>query len=178
MISANHLLRASATLALGATVALIPVSGQRAASPVPTFQVDPFWPKPLPNHWILGSVTGVAVDAQDHIWLVHRGMDSLWPAPKPAGRNLYDRAARRRQSSIRSSEALLNSWGGRWDTTPRTPLGSRDAKEMSGSRAAETEEWQTPADKARARLKFSRDGKFLLQIGQPGKLKAASARPR
>jgi DNA-binding beta-propeller fold protein YncE len=44
---------------------------------VPSFEVDPFWPKPLPNHWILGSVTGVAVDAQDHIWLVHRGMDSL-----------------------------------------------------------------------------------------------------
>src|SRR6187397_820990 len=43
----------------------------------PTFQVDPFWPKPLPNHWILGSVTGVAVDARDHVWLVHRGMDSL-----------------------------------------------------------------------------------------------------
>jgi hypothetical protein len=37
----------------------------------PTYQVDPLWPKPLPNHWILGSVTGLAVDSQDHIWLVH-----------------------------------------------------------------------------------------------------------
>ncbi len=44
---------------------------------VPSFEVDPFWPRPLPNHWILGSVTGVAVDARDHVWLVHRGMDSL-----------------------------------------------------------------------------------------------------
>ena len=43
----------------------------------PTFQVDPLWPKPLPNHWLLGSVTGVAVDAQDHIWVVHRGYDSM-----------------------------------------------------------------------------------------------------
>jgi hypothetical protein len=34
------------------------------------------WPKPLPNHWILGSVTGVAVDARDHVWIVHRGIDS------------------------------------------------------------------------------------------------------
>ena len=40
----------------------------------PSFQVDPLWPKPLPNHWLLGSVTGVAVDAQDHIWVVHRGL--------------------------------------------------------------------------------------------------------
>jgi hypothetical protein len=48
-----------------------------AADPAPRFDVDPFWPKPLPNHWILGSVTGVAVDTQDHVWLVHLGMDSL-----------------------------------------------------------------------------------------------------
>jgi hypothetical protein len=38
----------------------------------PTFQVDPFWPKPLPNNWIFGQVAGVAVDRRDHIWIVHR----------------------------------------------------------------------------------------------------------
>jgi hypothetical protein len=43
----------------------------------PSFQVDPLWPKPLPNHWLLGSVTGVAVDARDHVWVVHRGYDSM-----------------------------------------------------------------------------------------------------
>jgi sugar lactone lactonase YvrE len=43
----------------------------------PAYQVDPLWPKPLQNGWILGSVTGVAVDAQDRIWIVHRGADSL-----------------------------------------------------------------------------------------------------
>ncbi len=41
------------------------------------FQVDQFWPKPLPNHWILGSITGLAVDSADHIWIVHRGLESL-----------------------------------------------------------------------------------------------------
>ena len=35
------------------------------------------WPKPMGNHWLLGSVTGVTVDAQDHIWVVHRGYDSF-----------------------------------------------------------------------------------------------------
>ncbi len=40
---------------------------------VPTFEVDPFWPKPLPNHWVLGSAIGVTVDAEDHVWIVHRG---------------------------------------------------------------------------------------------------------
>src|SRR5262245_61474107 len=43
----------------------------------PRLEVDPLWPKPLPDHQILGSVTGVAVDGQDHIWAVHRGLDSL-----------------------------------------------------------------------------------------------------
>jgi DNA-binding beta-propeller fold protein YncE len=56
------------------TVALAPAAFQAAP---PAFQVDPLWPKPLPNHWLLGSVTGVAVDARDHIWVVHRGYDSM-----------------------------------------------------------------------------------------------------
>src|SRR5262249_16537355 len=34
-------------------------------------------PQPLPNHWVFGSITGVAVDAQDHVWVTHRGADSL-----------------------------------------------------------------------------------------------------
>src|SRR5436190_10036308 len=38
----------------------------------PRFEVDPLWPKPLPNHWLLGNVIGVGIDAQDHIWIVHR----------------------------------------------------------------------------------------------------------
>ncbi|MFQ5633522.1 MAG: hypothetical protein ACE5I1_32545 [bacterium] len=36
------------------------------------YEVDPFWPKPLPNNWILGQVSGVAVDSRDHIWIVQR----------------------------------------------------------------------------------------------------------
>ena len=43
----------------------------------PSLEVDPLWPKPLPNHWLLGSVTGVAVDSRDHVWVVHRGYDSM-----------------------------------------------------------------------------------------------------
>lgn len=62
-----------AALLVGAAILL----SSAVPDDTPTFSVDPFWPKPLPNHWILGSVTGVAVDARDHIWLVHRGMDSL-----------------------------------------------------------------------------------------------------
>jgi hypothetical protein len=63
---------AAASLAVLFFTSLSP-AGQAA----PSFQVDPLWPKPLPNHWLLGSVTGVAVDARDHIWIVHRGYDSM-----------------------------------------------------------------------------------------------------
>src|SRR2546426_8765520 len=38
----------------------------------PSFAVDPFWPKPLPNHWLVGAVAGVAVDAKDHVRITHR----------------------------------------------------------------------------------------------------------
>ena len=51
----------------------------QAKATAPTVVVDPLWPKPFPQKkaWILGSVTGVTVDAQDHVWVVHRGVDSL-----------------------------------------------------------------------------------------------------
>src|SRR6056297_2418517 len=42
-----------------------------SADAAPVFQVDPTWPQELPNDWILGSVTGVFVDARDHVWITH-----------------------------------------------------------------------------------------------------------
>ncbi|HEX7137992.1 MAG TPA: hypothetical protein VF219_09110 [Vicinamibacterales bacterium] len=39
---------------------------------VPRFEVDPTFPKPLPNGWYQGMSIGVGVDANDHIWIVHR----------------------------------------------------------------------------------------------------------
>lgn len=37
----------------------------------PKFEVDPLWPKPLPNRWLLGSAVGLAVDSRDHVWVVN-----------------------------------------------------------------------------------------------------------
>src|SRR5579872_3231424 len=45
---------------------------EAAGTQAPRFEVDPMWPKPLPNHWIMGSVIGVAADSSDHIWIIHR----------------------------------------------------------------------------------------------------------
>src|SRR5471032_1475994 len=59
--------------------AFVSTLAAQAKAAAPTVAVDPLWPKPFPqkNAWILGSVTGVTVDGQDHIWVVHRGVDSL-----------------------------------------------------------------------------------------------------
>ena len=38
----------------------------------PRFEVDPMWPKPLPNHWVMGNTIGVGVDGRDHIFIIHR----------------------------------------------------------------------------------------------------------
>src|ERR1044071_8547785 len=74
-------------LLIAATLAVSIVSlfaGQRAisagvgpAAEAPMFEVDPMWPKPLPNHWILGSTIGVGVDSKDHVFIIHRGFPTL-----------------------------------------------------------------------------------------------------
>jgi hypothetical protein len=65
--------------ALGTAIALLGI-GQAALQAranvqmvqAPRFEVDPFWPKPLPNHWVMGNVIGVGVDSRDHVYIVHR----------------------------------------------------------------------------------------------------------
>src|SRR5205807_10266128 len=73
---------------------------------VPEFRVDPAWPKPLPNHWIVGAVVGVATDSHDHVWIVHRPSTlqpnetrSIWRAAPPVLE--FDRDG-----------TLVSSWGG------------------------------------------------------------------
>src|ERR1700730_2819846 len=57
-----------------------------AGGGLPQFQVDPFWPKQLPNNWILGQVSGITVDRFDRIWLVQRP-GSLTPRERAAEQN-------------------------------------------------------------------------------------------
>lgn len=45
--------------------------GNQAKPAAPTFKVDPTWPQEMPNHWIMGAVTGVFVDAKQHVWVTH-----------------------------------------------------------------------------------------------------------
>jgi hypothetical protein len=42
---------------------------------VPKFEVDPFWPKPMPNNWVFGQTIGLGIDEKDQVWIIHRGND-------------------------------------------------------------------------------------------------------
>ena len=54
------------------------VAAQARSAPLaPAFEVDPLWPKPMPNHWVLGSTIGVSVDENDHVWIIHRSSATL-----------------------------------------------------------------------------------------------------
>src|SRR5277367_2228381 len=92
----NRNLRIGATLlgvlvALGVGSSLLDKRATVTAATVqaPKFEVEPMWPKPLPNHWVMGNVIGVSVDAQDHIWIIHRqgSLEAMenYAAPNPPG---------------------------------------------------------------------------------------------
>jgi DNA-binding beta-propeller fold protein YncE len=162
----------------------------RSAARAPAFQVDPLWPKPLPNHWLFGSITGVVLDPQDHIWVVHRGADSLNARtemsaatnPKTADECCVPAPA---VLEFDLNGALVGHWGGPGDgyEWPRATGGM--AIDAKGNVWIAGAGWPEPATGGRGRgaaaapaakrppdtqvLKFSRAGKFLLQIGQAGK---------
>jgi DNA-binding beta-propeller fold protein YncE len=143
-----------------------PASAQRAGDGLaPRFQVDPYWPKPLPNRWILGQVAGVAVDAQDHVWIVQRPKSltedergatlspprSLCCAPAPP------------VMEFDAEGNLLQAWGG--------PGAGFDwpANEHGIYVDPQGNVWLAGnGEKDSHILKFTREGRFLLQIGKPG----------
>ncbi|HTH23642.1 MAG TPA: hypothetical protein VL919_00975, partial [Vicinamibacterales bacterium] len=43
----------------------------KPATNAPAFKVDPNWPQEMPDHWIMGAVTGVFVDSKQHVWVAH-----------------------------------------------------------------------------------------------------------
>src|SRR5207253_1541006 len=84
---AAHMKGTTACMLATALVAAFPAArpaGQAPAAPAPHFQVDPTFPK-VPNNWVLGDASSVAVDRRDHVFILHR------PRTVPADKK--DRAA-------------------------------------------------------------------------------------
>ena len=84
----------------------------QATVQAPRFEVDPFWPKPLPNNWVLGEAIGLGIDGQDHVWIVHRS-DRSMPSKGPRIRSRRPRhaAAGRRGSSSSIGGNLVGHGG-------------------------------------------------------------------
>ncbi len=72
LLIASSFLGLIAALAFGSSTLKKKATVEAASVQAPTFEVDPFWPKPLPNKWILGQVIGISVDSNDHIWMIQR----------------------------------------------------------------------------------------------------------
>ena len=69
---ATALLAGLGALALSVFVISVFAAQELAA---PKFKFDPDWPKPLPNKWKMGGVTGLAVDKDDNVWVLDRPND-------------------------------------------------------------------------------------------------------
>jgi DNA-binding beta-propeller fold protein YncE len=135
-----------------------------AQSTAPVFEVDPFWPK-MPEKFILGPVRGVTVDAQDHVWIAQDG-SSLSADMRGAAANPPQAECCMPAPPIMEFDSagnFIKGWGGPgegYDWPQQIHGLFIDYKGnlwVSSERAGDNHI-----------LKFSRDGKFLLQIGKPG----------
>ncbi len=72
----------------------------------PRFEVDPLWPKPLPNHWLLGMTIGVSVDSRNHVWIIHRSSATLGNNEKGHGARSADVRALLQGRAARASSSM------------------------------------------------------------------------
>jgi hypothetical protein len=138
--------------------------GQGGTVRAPIFEVDPLWPKPLPNHWLLGSTIGVFVDPQDHVWIIHRSSATL---------NNNERGAELKPPTgeccagappvleFNADGSLLRHWGGpgsgfEWPQSNHgITIDHKGNVWIGGNGAGDSHI-----------LKFTQDGKFLAQYGK------------
>ena len=141
--------------------AQISVPALDAVADIPRFAVDPWWPKPLPNDWILGQVAGVHVDADDHVWIVQRPRTlterELGASQEPPLSNCCVAAPPVLEFDL--SGNLLRAWGGPAD-------GYDWPRNEHGIHVAEGFVWLAGNGEGDNQiLKFATDGEFVMQIG-------------
>ena len=144
-------------------LAKAPDVDQRGAAPV--FQVDPFWPKTLPNNWILGPVSGIAIDSRDHVWIAQRPTELAPDERGAAATPPTSECCIPAPPIIEFDPAgnVVQAWGG-------PGAGYEWPKREHGLFVdARNNVWLSGAgDKDAQVLKFTTTGKFLLQIGKYG----------
>jgi len=161
-------------LTLGLTARALDQAAAKADTvQAPRFEVDPMWPKPLPNQWLLGNVIGVAVDARDHIWIVHR-VDTLTPNETAAAQNPPTGTCCKAAPPILEFDVdgtLLRSWGGPVAGAPYDWPASNHGLFVDHKGLV----WLGGNVGTDAQiLKFTQDGKFVAQYGKPGSRKSSN----
>ena len=136
---------------------------------LPKYEADFYWPKPLPNNWMLGEVSGVSVDSRDHVWIIHRPRtlsdhdrhgaegkgDCCVPAPAVIE---FDQAGN-----------VVQAWGGpgqgyEWPESEHGIFVDHKDNVWVGGNAMKDAQI----------LKFTRTGKFLFQVGHYGQSKGSN----
>lgn len=170
------------------------------------YEVDRMWPKPLPNNWVLGSTVGLAIDARDHVFVVHRGQATLdqkfasqmsFQPPAPRGGGAARGAAPAGGFAAPSAGNTVTGYGASDMTkaisefccSAAPPVLEFDAEgnlvnhwgapgsgyewppSMHGITIDGKDNVWLAGNGGQTVLKFSKDGKFLLQIGKNGAAK-------
>src|SRR5262245_26754169 len=193
-----------AALVIGQNVLRNRAVAEAAGVQAPIFEVDPLWPKPLPNHWLLGNTIGVSADAQDHVWIIHR-QGSLEPKEIYASANPPAASCCLPAPPILAFDQagnLIQHWGGNgpgyeWPESNHgitvdykgnvwiggngrgTAPGAAGARGTRGAvQGAAPSEPQVAGTLGYFHdsmiMKFTQDGKFLMQIGKVGASKGSN----
>jgi DNA-binding beta-propeller fold protein YncE len=143
----------------------------RTALQAPRFEVDPLWPKPLPNNWILGQVIGLTVDARDHVWIVHRD-NLLGPNEAAADQNPPIASCCSKAPPVLEFDPagnLVGHWGGPgagydWpESNHGIFIDHKDNVWIGGNVGTDAHV-----------LKFTRAGTFIAQFGRKGQSKGSN----
>ena len=131
----------------------------------PRFEVDPFWPKPLPNHWVMGSTIGISIDSRDHVFVIHRqgslGTNEVNASTDPP-RTTECCVPAPNVLEFDPEGNLVNHWGGpgegyNWPQSNHgITIDPMDNIWIGGNGRSDAHI-----------LKFTRDGKFIKQFGKP-----------
>src|SRR5712671_6101847 len=160
---------AAGVIGLSAGVAMLQhaATAQDAMVEAPIFEVDPLWPKPLPNEALLGQTIGISVDDQDNVWITHRSSATLNNNEKGAELNPPVAICCRSAPLViafNPAGDVIHSWGGpgqgyEWPESMHGIFADSKGNIWLGGNGAKDSQI----------LKFTKDGKFLLQSGHQGK---------
>jgi DNA-binding beta-propeller fold protein YncE len=181
----------SAIVVLGVGSSVLGRKAEASAVQAPRFEVDPMWPKPLPNHWVMGNTIGVSVDASDHVWIIHRAgsleAKEIYAVTTPPGATCCLPAPPVLEFDQEGN--LIGHWGGPgqgydWPESNHGITVDYKGNVWIGGNGRGPQPKGLPPVEGQAPpaalfrdneiLKFTQDGKFLMQIGKPGQSKGSN----